>query len=87
MLNQVTKQPERSIASLKSEIKEEHDWRMRLHEEVKELRDSIAKMVIQRDTMWYSLMSERFDLEARIQRIDMRLRTLGFKPPGDTKNS
>ena len=72
--------PERSLASYKAELKEEHDWRMRLHEQVRELTQKNESLNRRRVFVAARLIRERLECHARIAAIDERLSELDFEP-------
>lgn len=72
---------ERSVKSLKAELADEHNWRVRLRDEVKQLTDINERLNKMRVGMYESLAIERNDLFNRIQRIDARIQLLGFNVP------
>lgn len=70
----------KELSDLKSELKEEKEWRMRLHGEVDELTKQRADSKSLNAAIVNGLVTERIDLVSRILRIDARIMALGFSP-------
>lgn len=75
--------PEAIIRDLRAEVKEEHDWRMRLSETVRTLEAQAKQAEATIDQMYTDLIGERNELMTRVGRIDVRIRALGFRAPGN----
>lgn len=71
----------KEMRDLRSELKEEHEMRMQLREQVAELEAKNARLHENRQAVYFGLIVERNDLMTRIMRIDMRITALGFKAP------
>lgn len=62
------------LKDLRSELKEEHDWRVRLHGEVEDLKESDSRRRLAHNL----LVTERNELATRIQQINIIVQSLGF---------
>ena len=69
----------RKLADKTAECKEEHDWRMRLHEEAEDLKKRLSSSEEAMRLRAINLRQERQDLEGRIQRINLHLFALGYQ--------
>lgn len=66
------------IRDLRAELKEEHEWRMRLHEEVAALKADVAARTLEKRRLIDSLIAERNELVTRAQSIELCCEGLGF---------
>lgn len=71
---------ERSMGNVLAELKEEHDWRMRLHGEVENLKSQNIAQSHRIEFEVKSLLIGRVELESRIHKIDARIFCLGYDP-------
>ena len=69
------------LRNLKATEKEGHEWRMRLHDEVRELKAEISNRKANRDFVCRTLEAERMCLEGRLMQINLTLRMFGWKNP------
>lgn len=69
----------RKLADKTTECKEEHDWRMHLHEEVEALKKLLSNNREAMRLRAINLLQERQDLEGRILRINLHLFALGYQ--------
>jgi len=64
--------------ALQAELREEHEWRMRLHDEVASLKQENEKLLERSTCSVQSILIERDELMARVNRLEMRCRGLGI---------
>lgn len=65
------------IRDLRAELKEEHEWRMRLHDEVAALKANLDARTLEKVRLLDALQVERDMLLARVQQIELRCEALG----------
>ena len=69
------------LRDLRAERDEEHNWRMRLHEQVAGLEKRGKELDDKRVALANSLVLEYIDLAGRLLSIEHRIYALGFDPP------
>lgn len=73
------------INNIQKELKEEHEWRMRLHEEIKELKYQNNTRKSRIFDVAETLLAERNQLLNRIDTINLMIVRLGYPHP-DSEN-
>lgn len=68
----------RQLNESKAKAREEHEWRMRLHTEVEELKKSIQDLTEDRKDEVNDLVAEWYRLRGEIIKINNRLGLLGY---------
>ena len=72
---------EQQLRSARSEVKEFRGWLDRDRKEIEQLKKETEESQRLRSALYAGFMQERIECIARLQRLGMRIRALGFAVP------